>query len=157
MNNSIQTSLSRTARLLDLVPYVASHQGIEIATLAKHFNVSQDQMIADLTTLWMCGLPGYTHLELMDLSFESGFVTIHNAQTLSNPRSLNSEETIALLLGLDLVIQSLPTDRSDLRDLATSLVEKLSMRISITAKLTAVPSAAGSVRALIENALTKDG
>ena len=157
MHNSIQTSLSRTARLLDLVPYVASHQGIEIATLAKHFNVSQAQMIADLTTLWMCGLPGYTHLELMDLSFESGFVTIHNAQTLSNPRSLNSEETIALLLGLDLVIQSLPPDRSDLRDLATALVEKLSVRISITAKLTAVPSAAGSVRALIENALTKDG
>ena len=157
MHNSIQTSLSRTARLLDLVPYVASHQGIEIATLAKHFNVSQAQMIADLTTLWMCGLPGYTHLELMDLSFDSGFVTIHNAQTLSNPRSLNSEETIALLLGLDLVIQSLPPDRSDLRDLATALVEKLSVRISITAKLTAVPSAAGSVRALIENALTKDG
>ena len=156
MHNSIQTPLSRTARLLDLVPYVASHQGIEIEALAQNFNVSQAQMISDLTTLWMCGLPGYTHLELMDLSFDSGFVTIHNAQTLSNPRSLNSEETIALLLGLDLVIQSLPIERSDLRDRATALVEKLSARISIKAKLTATPSAAGSVRALIENALTKD-
>ena len=156
MHNSIQTPLSRTARLLDLVPYVASHQGIEIAALAQNFNVTQAQMISDLTTLWMCGLPGYTHLELMDLSFDSGFVTIHNAQTLSNPRSLNSEETIALLLGLDLVIESLPAERSDLRDRATALVEKLSARISIKAKLTAIPSAAGSVRALIENALTKD-
>ena len=156
MHNSIQTPLSRTARLLDLVPYVASHQGIEIEALAQNFNVSQAQMISDLTTLWMCGLPGYTHLELMDLSFDSGFVTIHNAQTLSNPRSLNSEETIALLLGLDLVIESLPAERSDLRDRARALVEKLSARISIKAKLTAIPSAAGSVRALIEDALTKD-
>jgi len=156
MHNSSQTPLSRTARLLDLVPYVASHQGVEIAVLAQHFGVTQAQMISDLTTLWMCGLPGYTHLELMDLSFESGFVTIHNAQTLSKPRSLNNEETIALLLGLDVVIKSLPVERSDLKDLATELVEKLSKRISINAKLTAIPSAAGSVRALIEDALAKD-
>lgn len=156
MHNPTQTPLSRTARLLDLVPYVASHQGIEITALAQNFNVTQAQMISDLTTLWMCGLPGYTHLELMDLSFDSGYVTIHNAQTLSNPRSLNSEETIALLLGLDLVIQSLPTERSDLRDRAKALVEKLSAKISIEAKLTAIPSAAGSVRALIESALAKD-
>ena len=156
MPNSNQTPLSRTARLLDLVPYVASHQGIEIAALAKNFNVTQAQMISDLTTLWMCGLPGYTHLELMNLSFESGFVTIHNAETLSNPRSLNSEETIALLLGLDLVIGSLPTERNDLRDLASSLVKRLSLRSSINAKLTAIASAAGSVRAVIEKALSKN-
>lgn len=156
MPNPTQSPLSRTARLLDLVPYVASHQGIEIAALAQNFNVTQAQMISDLTTLWMCGLPGYTHLELMDLSFDSGFVTIHNAETLSNPRSLNSEETIALLLGLDLVIESLPTGRSDLRELALALVERLSSRSSIKAKLTAVPSAAGSVRAVIEDALSKN-
>ena len=69
--------------------------------MAKEFDVSQSQMVADLTTLWMCGLPGYTPLELMDLSFESGFVTIHNAETLAHPRTLSDEESIALLLGLD--------------------------------------------------------
>jgi proteasome accessory factor C len=157
MHKPIQTPLSRTARLLDLVPYVASHQGIEIAALAENFNVSESQMISDLTTLWMCGLPGYTHLELMDLSFDSGFVTIHNAETLSNPRSLNNEETIALLLGLDLVIQSLPSERGDLKERAKDLVNKLSSKSEIKAKLTANPSTAGSVRALIENALSKDG
>ena len=156
MPNPAQSPLSRTARLLDLVPYVASHQGIEIAALAKNFNVTQAQMISDLTTLWMCGLPGYTHLELMNLSFDSGYVSIHNAETLSNPRSLNSEETIALLLGLDLVIGSLPAERSDLRDLASSLVKRLSSRSSIKAKLTAIPSVAGSMRAVIEKALSEN-
>lgn len=156
MHKPTQTPLSRTARLLDLVPYVTSHQGIEISALAKNFNVTENQMISDLTTLWMCGLPGYTHLELMDLSFESGFVTIHNAETLSNPRTLNNEETIALLLGLDLVIQSLPDERNDLKERAVALVDKLSAKSSLKAKLTASPSAAGSVRALIESALSKD-
>lgn len=156
MHKPIQTPLSRTARLLDLVPYVASHQGIEISALAKNFNVTEAQMISDLTTLWMCGLPGYTHLELMDLSFDSGFVTIYNAETLSSPRSLNNEETIALLLGLDLVIQSLPDERNDLKERAIALVDKLSAKSSLKAKLTATPSAAGSVRALIESAISRD-
>ena len=59
-----------TERLLALVPYISAHQGIAIADLANAFDVTTSQMSADLTTLWMCGLPGYTALELMDLSFE---------------------------------------------------------------------------------------
>ena len=74
MSKSISAPLARTARLLDLVPYINTHQGIALKDLAKHFEVTPAQMNADLTTLWMCGLPGYTHLELMNLDFESGFV-----------------------------------------------------------------------------------
>jgi hypothetical protein len=87
MAKKISAPLERTARLLDLVPYISSHQGISLKDLAQIFRVDQGQMTSDLTTLWMCGLPGYTPLELMDLDFESGFVTIHNAETLSKPRS----------------------------------------------------------------------
>jgi len=153
MPKAAQTPLGRTARLLDLVPYLASHQGIELLSLAKEFDVSQSQMVADLTTLWMCGLPGYTPLELMDLSFESGFVTIHNAETLAHPRTLSDEESIALLLGLDLVIESLPNDRKDLKEIALDLVARLSARSSVPAKLSAVPVIPGSLRATIQSAL----
>lgn len=155
MSKSAQSPLGRTARLLDLVPYLATHQGIELAQLARDFSVTEPEMIADLTTLWMCGLPGYTPLELMDLSFESGFVTISNASTLSNPRTLNEEETIALLLGLDLVIESLPSEREDLRSIATDLVARLSSRVNVPTKLSAKPSTPGSSRALIQDALHK--
>ena len=153
MPKATQTPLGRTARLLDLVPYLASHQGIELLTLAKEFDVSQSQMVADLTTLWMCGLPGYTPLELMELSFESGFVTIHNAETLAHPRTLSDEESIALLLGLDLVIQSLPDDRQDLKTIALDLVARLSARSSLPAKLSAIPVIPGSIRSIIEKAV----
>ena len=154
MPKAAQTPLGRTARLLDLVPYLASHQGIALLSLAKEFDVSQSQMVADLTTLWMCGLPGYTPLELMELSFESGFVTIHNAETLAHPRTLSDEESIALLLGLDLVIESLPNDREDLKRIAIDLVKRLSARSSLPAKLSAIPVIPGSVRATIQSALS---
>lgn len=130
-----QTPLSRTSRLLDLVPYITAHQGIDLTTLAQVFSVTSHQMVADLTTLWMCGLPGYTPLELMELSFDSGYVTIHNAQTLSRPRNLTMEECVALLLGLDLVMQSLPEDREDLKSAARELVTKLALRANISSPL----------------------
>lgn len=155
MLKSPQTPLTRTARLLDLVPYLVSHPGIELKKLAEAFNVSTSQMIADLTTLWMCGLPGYTPLELMDLSFESGFVTIYNAETLSHPRSLSCEESIALLLGLDLVMDSLPADRTDLREISRKLIEKLSDRSNLPAKLKASSSLPGTLIPLIESAISK--
>ncbi len=157
MSKPSQSSLGRTARLLDLVPYLASHQGIALSHLAQDFSVTEPEMIADLTTLWMCGLPGYTPLELMDLSFESGFVTIRNASTLSNPRRLSEEEMIALLLGLDLVIESLPSEREDLRVIAADLVARLSSRVSVPTKLSAKPSTPGSVRAVIQDLLQKRG
>jgi len=152
MAKSPQTPLSRAARLLDLVPYLNTHQGIGLEALSREFNVTQTQLVADLTTLWMCGLPGYTPLELMDLSFESGFVTIHNAETLSQPRSLTDEEIISLLLGLDLIIDSLPDDRNDLKTQALDLIQKLAQRGSVSSVLRAVQTIPGTLRATIQNA-----
>ena len=112
MSRELSAPLLRTARLLDLVPFLHSHQGISLKDLAQHFEVTTKQMSADLTTLWMCGLPGYTHLELMNLNFESGFVTIGNAETLSKPRTITFQEGVALLLGLDLIASSFPSFHS---------------------------------------------
>src|SRR5665647_333696 len=94
------TNLERTARLLNLVPYLVAHQGVSVEKLAEEFDVSESQLLEDLNTLWMCGLPGYTPLELIDLSFDSGYVTIWNAETLQQPRSLSRDEALTLVLGL---------------------------------------------------------
>jgi proteasome accessory factor C len=53
MSKSISAPLARTARLLDLVPFINTHQGIALKELAKHFEVTPAQMNADLMTLWM--------------------------------------------------------------------------------------------------------
>lgn len=111
---SKSTPIQKTARLLDLVPYISTHQGVPLQELADQFSITREELLSDLNTLWMCGLPGYTPLELIDLEFESGFVSIRNAQTLNIPRSLSQQEIISLKLGLDIVRDQLPSDRLDL-------------------------------------------
>jgi len=154
MGKTKPAPIIHTERLLALVPYISANQGIAIGELAKAFGVTTAQMSADLTTLWMCGLPGYTALELMDLSFESGFVSIRNAPTLKSPRTLNTQEVISLLLGLDLIRESLPKNSEILANV-TKLSNRLSEKAGITATFRASDAVSSRVRAEIEQALAK--
>jgi proteasome accessory factor C len=125
MVNSPTTPLAQTARLLDLVPFLLSHQGISISDLAAHFKVEKDVITDDLNTLWMCGLPGYTPLELIDLAFDSGYVTIRNAAPLAYVRTMSSSEIVSLALGLDLLRDSL----LNLGNEQVSRIDRLSQRL----------------------------
>ena len=153
MVKKFSAPLERTARLLDLVPYITSHQGISLKELATVFGVTQSQMTDDLTTLWMCGLPGYTPLELMDLDFESGFVTIHNAETLAKPRSITFDEGAALLLGLDLLRSEISPDRDDLLKMIEQLALRLSTLINLPAALSVTPATNQQHNAVIMQAI----
>jgi proteasome accessory factor C len=153
MVKKFSAPLERTARLLDLVPYINSHQGISLKELAGVFDVSTAQMTSDLTTLWMCGLPGYTPLELMDLDFESGFVTIHNAETLSKPRSITFDEGVALILGLDLLRSAISSDRNDLLESIDLLSIRLAELIKLPLALSAIPIINQEVSSAVAEAL----
>jgi len=127
MAKSSTTPLEQTARLLDLVPFLLSHQGISLEELAKHFKVEGDVIIDDLNTLWMCGLPGYTPLELIDLAFDSGYVTIRNAAPLAYVRTMSSAEIVSLTLGLDLLRENsekLGEDQSNRIERLSALLRK---------------------------------
>jgi proteasome accessory factor C len=136
MSKDLSAPLLRTARLLDLVPYLNSNQGISVQDLAKDFGVSTAQINSDLTTLWMCGLPGYTPLELMDLEFESGYVTIRNALTLSKPRNISFDEGLALMLGLELLQQQIPLERKDLQTKIELLKDRFANQIGVPRAVT---------------------
>lgn len=153
MANEIAAPLLRAERLLDLVPFLHSHQGISLIDLASHFQVTKQQMVSDLTTLWMCGLPGYTPLELMELDFDSGFVTIRNAPTLSKPRNISFDESLALLLGLDLLINSLPVEREDLLIIAKNLSQRIKDRVGVKTVLQASPKELPNVVGVIHQAI----
>ena len=116
------TPLEKAARMLDLVPFISSHQGISTSELAHEFGISQEELLSDLNSLWMCG---DNRFDLIDLAFDSGYVTIRNAQTLNLIRSLSSQEIISLVIGLDLIEKGLPEDRQDLADEISSLRSKL--------------------------------
>ena len=123
---------NQVSRLLDLVPYLTLNQGVALEKIASDFNTTKSAVLDDLNTLWMCGLPGYTPLELIDLSFETGYVSIRNADVLSSPRKLSDSETAALILGLSIIRGSLPSS-SEHALLIDDLVQKLSVKTRVVA------------------------
>jgi proteasome accessory factor C len=123
---------SQVARLLDLVPYLTLNQGVSLEKIADDFNTSKSEILADLNTLWMCGLPGYTPLELIDLSFETGFVSIRNAEILSIPRKLTDAEVGAIIIGLSIIRESI-SKHSEHVLLIEELLSRLSMKSQVTA------------------------
>jgi predicted DNA-binding transcriptional regulator YafY len=98
--------IQEVARLLDLVPFISTHSHISLKELASEFGVSEKAMAAELTALSMCGLPGYTPYELIEVYFDSGFVTINNHDALDIPRALTNVEASSLLIGLGLLRES---------------------------------------------------
>ena len=156
-NKNSASPLERTSRMLDLVPYINTHQGISLVELSGVFEVSTEQMINDLTTLWMCGLPGYTPLELMDLDFESGYVSISNAPTLAKPRSITHDEGVALVLGLDVLRSTISTEREDLIESIISLSKRISDLVNLPLALTASSDVSHEVTKLVKEAISQRG
>ena len=151
------TSLDDAARLLNLVPFIVSHQGVAIEDLATQFGSTVAEITSDLMTLWMCGLPGYTAYELIDLSFDSGFVTISNAETLERPRSLERNEALALLLGLETLREEIQPTNVDLSRIIAELISKVSLLIGrdLVRQVQAGTPASSSLRADIAIALSQ--
>jgi predicted DNA-binding transcriptional regulator YafY len=119
-----ESAVQRVARALDLVPYVSEHPGIQIAELAERFNTSEKQIIQDLELIFLCGLPGYTPYELIDLSYEDGVVTIIEPQLLDKPRKFSETEGVVITLGLNLI-------RDSTADLAAiEAIDKLLVKLS---------------------------
>ncbi len=145
------TPLEKAARLLDLVPFISTHQGVALTELAAEFGVSEAELLSDLNTLWMCGLPGYTPLELIDLEFESGYVSIRNAEILQKVRLLTKDELVILLVGLDLLSKSIGSNRMDLISAIINLQLKIKTIIGDIAAI--APIVNSSYRATVLNAI----
>lgn len=99
-----ETALDRVARALNLIPFIASNPGLSVMEIALRFNSTPTQISKDLSLLHMCGLPGYSHLELLDIDYEDPeYVSVTEAQVLDQPRSLTQVEALTLVLGLQLL------------------------------------------------------
>ena len=153
MVKSQATPVEKAARLLDLVPFISTHQGIALSELAQEFNLTESELLGDLNTLWMCGLPGYTPLELIDLEFDSGYVSIRNAEVLQRVRLLTKQELVIILLGLDILQSSIDPKRKDLSDAISGLMSKIKKIVGNVA--TASPIVDSVHRAIITQAISR--
>ncbi|TQN31776.1 proteasome accessory factor B/proteasome accessory factor C [Haloactinospora alba] len=99
-------SAEQLRRLLMLVPYALSHD-VGVSEVATHFGLSQEQVLKDLSLLWMCGLPGYTPGDLIDVDLDAarstGEIIIANADTLASPLKLTVDEAASVIVGVELL------------------------------------------------------
>ncbi|MEY3148894.1 MAG: hypothetical protein RL029_168 [Actinomycetota bacterium] len=118
-----ENAAERALRLLDLVPFILVNQGISINQLAKEFNVSKEEIIKDLNLLFVCGLPGYTPLELIDISFEDELVYLRDPQNLAEPRTLTISEMIVTRIALGALYELIPNreKRAEIQSLQKKL------------------------------------
>ncbi|WP_371778825.1 helix-turn-helix transcriptional regulator [Streptosporangium subroseum] len=99
------STADRLPRLLALIPYLMSHPGAQVPEVAKIFGLSEKQLIDDLQLVWMCGLPGHTPGDLIDVSWDGGEILIDNADTIARPLRLGVDEASALLVALRMLAE----------------------------------------------------
>ncbi len=112
----------RLSRLLAMVPFVLRREGVTLTELAQHFEVTEKQVVRDLELLFVCGTPGHLPDDLIEADWEGGVVRIGNADPISRPLRLTSEEAVVLLLGLRLLADVPgPHDRAAVTSAADTL------------------------------------
>ena len=88
----------RLGRLLFIVPYVASRDGVPVAELASMLGITPAQLRADVDLLSMVGRPPLTPDHLIDLYIEDDVVYVDLDQSLSRPLRLTHDEAASLVL-----------------------------------------------------------
>ncbi|MGN6608297.1 MAG: helix-turn-helix transcriptional regulator [Jatrophihabitans sp.] len=96
----------RLPRLLALVPYLQARPGIPVEEAAADFGISDEQLRKDLQLLWLCGLPGHSPGDLIDLNFEGDTVSVIFDAGMSRPLRLTAEEALALVVALRTLLET---------------------------------------------------
>ena len=87
----------RLGRLLAIVPWVAAHDGPEVAEVCQRFGVAEKELLEDLELLFMCGIHPFTPDVLIDVDVAEGRVWIRMADYFRRPLRLSAQEGLALV------------------------------------------------------------
>jgi predicted DNA-binding transcriptional regulator YafY len=98
-------STERLSRLLAMVPWLLRRQGVGLDEAARHFGITEAQLVKDLELLFVCGTPGHLPDDLIEADWESGQVYLGNADPIARPLRLSVDEAVALLAGLRTLAQ----------------------------------------------------
>ena len=137
----------RLVRLLGLVAYLDRHPGVTIDEVAAHFQVSREQVLRDVDTLWVSGTPGYWPDDLIDFdadSFESGVLRLTQSRGMTRALRLGTREAVALVAALRALRESV----GDLLDPAERDV--LSSTLDVLVAATGDAAATMDVRLAVE-------
>ncbi|MFH7324473.1 helix-turn-helix transcriptional regulator [Aeromicrobium sp. JJY06] len=114
-------SLKQVVRMLAMVPYLQSNQGIPLADLAREFKIKPAQAQRELEIMMLTGWGEY-HGELIDFDVtalqDEGVVYIRDAEFMARPLRISRSEAAALMVALRTLRQSAAGDQAAVIDSA---------------------------------------
>lgn len=91
------TAPERLGRLLAIVPWVAAHDGPAVTEVCRRFGIAEDDLLADLGLLFLCGVHPFTPDTLIEVDVADGRVWIRFADYFRAPLRLTAPEGLALV------------------------------------------------------------
>ncbi len=153
------TATAQVRRLLSLVPYLREHDGAALGDVAAAFGVSPETLRGDLDVLWMCGMPGLTPGDLIDIDMDAvegeGVIHLSNADYLTRPLRLSADEALALVLALRTLREIAGAGQRDAVDRALTKLEAATGAGSPERAAVSVAAAPEEIRATVAEALDR--
>ncbi len=92
------TASDRVARMLAIIPWVASNDGPTVDQICERFAVSRKKLLEDLEVLSLVGVPPYTPDTLIEVTIEGDRVWLRFADVFARPLHLTPEQGLALVV-----------------------------------------------------------
>ncbi len=127
-------TVSRLSRILALIPYVLSKEGVERREVLDRFGYDEAQLTRDLNTVFVCGLPGYGPGDLMEAYIDGDEVVIDAADYFARAPKLTSTEALSLLAAGMAIVgagQASPELESAVNKLAKAVMPDAGSAISV--------------------------
>jgi proteasome accessory factor C len=115
----------RLNRLLVMVPYLAREEGAGVDELCREFGITEPELMHDLDTLRMCGVPDYTPADLMDYWIEGGRVHVMMADYFARPLNMTRQEALSLFVAGSALVRSGVFEEKGPLDSALAKIELL--------------------------------
>lgn len=111
-----------------MLPWIAAHRGVTHAEIAARFDLSVEDVVDDLNTVFMVGVPPYTPDTMIDVITEGDHVTVYLGDAFTRPLRLSDRELLSLYLAVRAMAGAGTSDGYDvLRSAATKLAAALGL------------------------------
>ena len=91
------SATDRLGRILAMVPWIASQDRPRIDDVCARFDISREELVADLDVVFVVGLYPYTPDNLIEVDIDDDRVSINYTNFFERPLRLSRDEALALL------------------------------------------------------------
>ncbi|MGK5630069.1 helix-turn-helix transcriptional regulator [Streptomyces sp. URMC 123] len=150
-------ALDQTRRMLSLVTYLRERPGARVADVARAFGITEEQLIADLDVLPLCGT-SFRGGDLLDIDTDGDRIWWHNPDDVAAPLRIAADEATALLVAAR-AVATLPglreSDRQALLRATAKLEAAAGEAAGASSRLSVTFESEGGVFAEVDRAISE--